>query len=468
MRSSATLALLLCLPGTAAAQLARHGDTIVASDVAGVKRLPAVAFDGVHGRWLVVWSLFPVGARILARDGTPLGSPFVVPTRNPGGSISPRVAYAPAIDAFLVTWLEEEGSTSRVSARLVRTAADGTPTLGPEIVVSETSRPKHPESSPSVAWSERSRTFLVTWSDVEGDLDVRARRLDENAAPVGDEFQLSSGGAFDAFPVVALSVPSDRFLVAWTYEPVGAPAGMRGSIAGRSVGAADGSLGAETVLYASDYENYPDIAYDPGRDRFLVVSWHIGPGHDVHGRLVAPDATPIGEVIPIAASADFEGGDGIGVAYSREADAYVSVFQSTTTEIWAMPVSGEGVPGTVIEATRGARMGTYAPRIAAEDGAPRWLLVASFDFDRIGAQVLEAPAVAQPDAGTMEDAGASAPDASAAPPDGATAPDAGGRAPVTGGCGCSHGARPAALPPLLALFALLASRSALRRRVASG
>ncbi|MDQ3033832.1 MAG: hypothetical protein M3Y87_15555, partial [Myxococcota bacterium] len=394
----ALAALFVLAPTVSArAQLTRRGESIVVSDVGPTKRLPALAFDPVNGRWLVVWSLHPVAGRFLDRDGTPLGDPFVVPSRSPEGSIAPRVVHAPGIDAFLVTWLAEESGSSRVSARLVRANADGTPSfVSGDVSVSETARAKHPESSPSAAWSEASRTFVVTWADTEGDLDVRARRLDAAAVPLGDEVLVSSGEAFDAFPVVSVSPVGDTFLIAWTYEPVTGG----GSIATRRMTASDGALGEEHVLYASTFENYPDLAYDARRDRFFVVSWHIGPGeHDVWGRFADTSGAPIGEVIPVAASAGFEGGDGIGVAYNREADAYTVVYQTDDLDVWGSAMTGDGMPGASFEITTGARMGSYAPRVAAEDGAPRFLVVASLDFDRIVAQGLDAPAVALPDAG---------------------------------------------------------------------
>jgi hypothetical protein len=320
----------------------------------------------------------------------------VVPETNAASSVCPRVAYAPSADAFVVTWIEEEAGTSRVEARLLRIAADGSPSfLGGDVILSNGARAKHPESCPSVAWSEASETFLVAWSDVEGDLDVRARRLDASGAPVGDEVQISAGGAFDAFPVVAHGMASDTFVVAWTHEPVEGG----GTIATRAVSAADGALGSEAILYASEYENYPDIAYDPTRDRFLVVSWHIGPGPDLYGRFADATGAAVGEVIPIAATDAFEGGDGLGVAYSREADGYVAVFQSDSTEIWAAFVNGDGTPEPSLEATRGARMGSYSPKVAAVPGSPRFLVATSADYDRIVTQVLEVPAASRPDAG---------------------------------------------------------------------
>jgi hypothetical protein len=243
---------------------------------------------------------------------------------------------------------------------------------------------------------------------------------------------------------VGHSGPAGAWVVAWAYEPTTGG----GSIATRTVGAASGALGEERVLYASDFENYPDIAYDSRRDRFLVISWHIAPGgvNDVWGRFADPTGAPVGEVIVVAGTPDFEGGDGVGVGYSAGADAYVAVFQSTTTEIWAVPVSGEGVPGTKIEATSTARMGSYAPRIAGDDAAPRWLAVSSHDFDRVVSQVLEGPAVEFPDAGPRPGVDASAGSDAGVSSDGGAGRDGGGgrsdagRRPPTGasgGCSCA-------------------------------
>ena len=452
------------LSGRAEAQLARRGETQIVSDVAGVKRLPGLAYDPVHERFLVVWSLFPVGAAVVDADGAAVGSPFVVPETGAEASVCPRVAYAASADAFLVTWVEEEGGTSRIEARLVRPTDEGSPSfLGGDVIVSDGARPKHPESCPSVAWSEASETFLVVWSDVEGDLDVRARRLDASGAPIGDEMQVSTGGAFDAFPAVALGTASDTFVIAWAHEPVEGGS----TISTRTVSAGGGALGSETILYASEYEHYPDIAYDPTRDRFLVVSWHIGPGPDLYGRFADPAGAPVGEVIPIAATEAFEGGDGVGVAYSREADGYVAVFQSDSTEIWAAFVDGEGSSEPSLEATRGARMGSYSPKVAAVAGAPRFIVATSADYDRIVTQVLEVPAAARPDAGTgLVDGGAGGDAAGAR--DASASGDAwrGADRPtsaVADGCACGV-AQSSPVPAWLGALALIALVRLLGRR----
>src|SRR5659263_150583 len=115
MSRSAAAAAILCVgvllvsAGPLSAQASRLGNTVA---VASQGLDSDVAYDSTHGVYLTTWGMWPVRARFVAAGGTPIGDAFQVPSAN--NAQTPRVAYAPGIDAFLVVWLDERTRDNRV------------------------------------------------------------------------------------------------------------------------------------------------------------------------------------------------------------------------------------------------------------------------------------------------------------------------------------------------------------------
>jgi MYXO-CTERM domain-containing protein len=375
------IALLALVTLGAAAPPVPEGATFTVFSRPMVTRFPDVAYDAATGAFLVVSGQGGVTGRFVAARG-PEGDAFEI-TTNPS-AYSPRVASTG--DGFLVCWIVESDGTP-VTCRSVRRGA----VLGAEHVV-DASGGKHLESAPSLACQSE---CLVTWV-TSPNIDLRARRVALDGMPLGNAFDIAANaGVFEAFPAVAFGPARSEYLVVHTREP-GAQAM---TIAGARV-SADRLAAMPFELYGADgLCNYPEVAHDPERDRFLSIAWVHEGNADVHGRLFESDGTTIGERIAVAASEGFEGGDGIGLAFDDGLDWYLAVYQGPETpgraqEVWAAPVDIDGVPAPQFQATTAAAQnGIYQPRVTS-DGEGRFLVVTVVDYARIDGQFVvgEVPA----------------------------------------------------------------------------
>jgi hypothetical protein len=238
--------------------------------------------------------------------------------------------------------------------------------------------------------------------------------------------------------------------------------------------AVGGAVIGSSELYALDgLNNYPEVAADPDRDRYLAVSWVNGGNPDVGGRLVSGDGTPLGDPLAVAASAGFEGGDGIGVAFDRGAATYLAVFQGPESagqvqQVWGAPVAADGsVGGSFQITTSTAENGVYQPRAAA-DGAGRFLVVTVADYARIDAQWVTFPIAPDGGSGSGGSGGSAGSGAGGSAGSGAAdgGPPSRGGTTSDDGCGCRIPAGERGGSALVAV-ALMAGLRARRRAARS-
>ena len=447
--------LALSAPRVARAEATPEGSTFPILSPPAVTRFPDVAYDPSAGSFLVVSGQQGIAARFVGAAGVE-GEPF--PISEDPTAYSPRVASAGG--GFIACWLVE----ADYSVRCRRIAPGSPPTLGaPQVLTTGTV--SHLESAPSVACSLTASECLVTWVE-QAELAVRGRRIDLDAEPIGEPIDIAvNDGVFEAFPAVACAEARGEFFVVHTREPNDQPMAIA---ARRSKVGDDSTVGEGFELFASNgLANYPEVAYDARREQYLSISWFIESNSDVAGRLAAADGAPIGDRIPVAASAGFEGGDGIGLAFDPAADSYLAVFQGPETpgepqQVWAAPVGGDGAPRESFQVTSGSvDKGVYQPRVAS-DGAGRFLVVTVVDYLHIDGQFVKMD-VEQGAATGAGGAGGGSGTGAGDGGDGESADDA-AAVPDGGGCGCmtapSH--RPGERLPLLA--ALLALFASARRR----
>lgn len=392
------------------------GDTFTVFPRDGTTRFPDAAFDPENGVFLVVSGQLTITGAFVARDGALLSGPFTIapsPT-----ALSPRVAYHPGAGAFLVTWIDEVSPSDQdIGARLVRYTGTGPDLVGEPIEVDDGESAKYLEAAPSSACSAVTGECLVTWGEWTGFVDVQARLVDASARPFGPELDIGSGPTFDSFPAVTWNSLQDEYFVVYVTEP------QEGTqvVAGRRVSAATGEPVSDRLdLYSNDGLNhYPEVAYDSNSNQYLAVTWWGGEGGgDVYGARVDGEGQRIGDVIPAAATPIFEGGDGIGLGFSAEADAWLAVFQGPdesdgTHEVYGVEVRSDGVPGEVFMVTRTlAPLGVYQPRAVADPDSPRWLVVTVVDYARVDGQFVDSEVAGDDDTGGDDDSAPADDDAS--------------------------------------------------------
>ncbi len=453
----ASLVLVATSATTAGAEPARVGDTFTVFTRPGVTRFADVAHDPQAGAWLVVSGQSGVTGALVTSAGVEDAS-FSI-SDHPE-AYSPRVAAAGG--GFVACFLVE--ATMSVVCRRVERATP--PVIGPEQVVTSGSV-GHLESAPSLGCTPSE--CLVTWVDGP-ELAVRARRIGHDAAPIGAVMDLAAtDGVFEAFPAVAASESLAQYLIAYTHEPSGGPM----SIWGRRVSVANDvpAAPANELYTGSGLNNYPEIAFDPERERHLAISWLSEGNPDVAGQLLSADGSPIGARLAIAATSGFEGGDGIGLCFDAAADAYLAVYQGPETpgqaqQVWASAIDVDGQSFAQFQVTESdVQNGIYQPRVAS-DGNGRLLVVTVADHQRVDGQFVELEISADGGAGAggsgggSWDAGAGASSGAA----GGASGSAGGGSTSNddGGCGCR--AAPRAPSGASVTVALLALALRLRRR----
>jgi hypothetical protein len=381
---------VLVQPSITLAQATRLGETFFVSAGNLPIRFPDVEFDSLNAVYLVVNGQFRVTGQFVSRDGGRIGESFTaIPSR---AAITARVAYAPGPNVFLVTFIDEsQARNETIGGRILRFGPGGVPEfLTGEFVIVSNGRPKHLESAPSVTWSSASNEFLVTWAEYRqaGGPDVLAQRVSASGQLLGGEIPISTSGAWEGLPAVAYNSQQDEFAVALMFEP---PSGGQYARLVRVKPGSGAVLGANNLYGSGGLNNYPEVAYDARRNRYLVITWYFTSNADVWGQFADASLQPIGNLIPVAANPWFEGGDGIGLAFNSNADSYFAAFQGPSRDTLGVSVSGDGTPDTVFRAmVSGAGNDIFQPQVAADTGTARWMIATSVDYNRVLGQILEA------------------------------------------------------------------------------
>src|SRR5687767_6175968 len=194
-----------------------------------------VAWDPVNNVYLVVASCYnqcPYGQvyGIFANtNGNAVGAPFSI--KGGGNGHFPRARYSQHVNGgnggFLVVWHEESGGGNLLRTRVVAYSGGSGVTVGAENTINGTAY-GWLESAAAVAYSPVSQRFLVAWRvypSVPG-IQIHARLVDINAAPVGGLIKLSAG--FGRDPGVTWNSTTNEFGVSFGNENGAGTAGFMG------------------------------------------------------------------------------------------------------------------------------------------------------------------------------------------------------------------------------------------------
>jgi hypothetical protein len=264
---------------------------------------PDVSWSATANRYLVAWSdraRLSVRAQLLDAGGTPLLDEEL-DVSLPGeeqeyADEAPAIAYDGVANRWLVVWRDGDGG---IAGQLVD--ADGARVGESELVA------EHYEAAdPDVAFSATSKQFLLAYSQwvgmsslaaaaAEPDRVVYGQRLDQAGAPIGTTaFLLSATRLFQAAePTVAWDPRGDRYLVVYAGGAQASPPPF--DVFGQLV-AADGTLvgteGFPVTDRAAD-RNPRGLAYNTARCEFLTTWEGAEDGkREIYARRVAGTACP--------------------------------------------------------------------------------------------------------------------------------------------------------------------------------
>ena len=395
LATSVGIVLGLIYPASASAQASRLGPTFSIPGVPSVvKRRPDIAYDSVNDVYLVVTGTARISGTFVSPTGAAIGAPFDV--ASTGAYVqTPRVAFSPNDNAFLVTWLDGrvDDKHAQVWGRLIRYVAGGPVPLTGDFLISTAPGGAHSEMGPAVAYGAVSRLFLVVWMQYGpsngGQLDIRAQRVDATGALAGGEIVITNDPFWQAEPSVGYNPNLDEFYVAFSGE-IGTA-----YIGGQRVAAATGSLvGSPIVLQSGVFLTIPEVQFNPRTGRYLVA-WFQGPAPSVLGVQLNGDGSAAGGVFPIAAG--FGSYDSLDVAYNVGSDTFLAVFHDRNSlENLGLQISGTGVPDSPFVATgSGGNIGNFNPRLDARPNPSNreWLMTSARDFNQTVGQLIHTASV---------------------------------------------------------------------------
>jgi hypothetical protein len=234
---------------------------------------PAVAYDPVRDRYLVVWSYdygggdFDIRGRFVPWNGENLGNEIII-SQTLNGEYHPQVAYGYTRDAFTVTWMSDNATNpSFIAARQVW-AADGT-FPGDAFRVSNMSADEC--DFPDIAYNLHRNEWLVVWDQwVGGDLDVYGVRMAGDGTVIGSGiFAIYATASQEQRPSVTSCHLLDQYLVVFEREyddpPYDPDIWMR-YVDGDGIPGASFEVGATTT---SQLE--PDVACNSAGNSYLIV-----------------------------------------------------------------------------------------------------------------------------------------------------------------------------------------------------
>ena len=262
---------------------------------------PAVAYDSTQNRYLVVYQNTTnpgIHCQLYEADGEASGGSTIVSGSK--ARTHPDVAYNPVSNDYLVVWEREFAPGNHdIWGRRVGAGGAGIGVQNPISTLAGDERAPallaYPVTSASVG------RYLLVWSNSNsGTYNITGRRLNADGSLLGSGFGISTGtdeGSGDEHrPKVALDTTSDLAFVVWEHEP---PSGEQ-DIVGRLVDISE--MGANVlgewliIEEAAGDPQFPDVAYNAGEDEYVVV-WQDSA--NIHGSLVAADASAAGEPIAI-------------------------------------------------------------------------------------------------------------------------------------------------------------------------
>lgn len=264
------------------------------------QRASEVDFDS-EGGFVVVWESFgslggddsyrSVQARRYSSAGLPVGGEFQVNTYTPYHQFSPTVADDPQ-GGFVVAWASGADFTRFDSIRARRLDPDGTP-IGEEIIVNSNSQVDN--MAPSIGIDDLGN-FVVTWfsngspgSD-DDEWSIQARKFASDGTPLGAQFQVNQfTTGSQEYPAIAVETEGD-FVIAW--QSYGS---FESDESGFSVQArrftSDGSpVGSQfqVIVMTLSGQGRADVDVDPSGD-FVVVwtSYESGGSDNDNGSIQA-------------------------------------------------------------------------------------------------------------------------------------------------------------------------------------
>ena len=256
---------------------------------------PAVAYDPVNDRYLVVWVFDAFGndsdwdlyGRFIPWDGPSASlNAFAISTWNTH-QWNPRVAYGRAVEEFLVVWANEYQSAvlpMYISGRRIKAANGSFPGGDSDLTINHLTQNR---VNPDVTYNLARNEYLVVYDNA---VDIFGIRLTGDLTHnFGGEFGIAGWPDTEIHPAVAACREADQYLVVWQSDQ----GTNNDAIYARFLDGV-GTLGnVYPIDDTTGQEREADVACNEAGTQYLVA-WqteYTNLKYGVWGRLVQPNET---------------------------------------------------------------------------------------------------------------------------------------------------------------------------------
>ena len=249
------------------------------------------------------------------------------------------LTYQPQTDEFLLAWYQA-AAAPEADIFVQRVDEQGQPLGDPTNLTSHAAG----QEKPAVAAGAGG--YLAVWRDRRNESvterDLYGQRLDLSGAPVGSLITITLASEYQSNPAVAYNQDRDEYLVVWDDNRNPGDLDIYGQIVGE-----DGSLSGGFGLTVSGRQAYPDVAYNPDEDSYLVV-WEDDrpgtPGHDIYGQVISADGSLLGSALVIASATSNQYDPVVG--YGQHSRRYLVGWwdqRNGNRDIYGQLIEGSGV-----------------------------------------------------------------------------------------------------------------------------
>lgn len=286
-----------------------------------------LAYNPTLNEYLIIWSDrrdpdpdYPqVYARRLSTTGSPLASEFFAcPKANPAvcdgqSQRQPAVAYNPQSQEYLAVWQDfRRGSNGVLSIDIVgrRISVAGVP-LGSKIVL--VNPDTGTQTLPDIAANNINNEYMVVWRDgreVSNQRRIYAQRVAAGGSLLGVNVPVSAILADQRHPAVAAQNVPRGYTVVWADSRNYPPSDLNtanADLISRVYVNNSGTWQSEVMLDSNFAKDWPEMAYDAARSRYLVV-WQDGRNdpdgaangwlYDIFADFIYPGPTPTPTATP--------------------------------------------------------------------------------------------------------------------------------------------------------------------------
>ncbi len=264
---------------------------------------PALAYGAQNQEYMAAYvydidsSSWEVQSQPLNKNGNLTGSFLAVTEEDSQNKSEVDIAYDGNTDSFLVVWQNNDG-VSYIERRLISGRNEY---VGTVMQITSTN-PANGLVNPAVAHNVTDGRFLLAWRETTGvsNSKIVGSIVGADNQIVDDDTVISEFESLKDNPRIAGIPDEGGFLVVWEDDRNDEP-GFK-DIYFRMI-AADGiAITAEEPIFSGPgSQKAPDVAYDPVRQRALIVGEDYNDGgYDIRGRFVTAGGTLAGEAFFIS------------------------------------------------------------------------------------------------------------------------------------------------------------------------